>query len=314
MRSLAIPLVAILALAASACTSTQAASPSTPPTATAAPQAPAAGFPLTITDDAGRSVTIARPAQRIVSLSAGNTEILYALGLQDRVVGVDQYSDYPEAAKAKEKVGSFIQPDLEKIIALEPDLILVTNIHLKTVLPELERRHLPALVTNPKDVKGVPASVEMLGQIAAKQQEARTLADNLRSKIAAVESGLKGATPVRVFYELSPTLHTAGPGTFVDDLVKLAGGSNIAATSDQEWPQLSQEALLLADPEVVLLADHEAGITPDQVAARPGWSQLSAVKGNRVFTVDPNLTNRPAPRVVDGLEIIAKKLHPDRLP
>jgi iron complex transport system substrate-binding protein len=259
-------------------------------------------------------VTITKPAQRIVSLSAGNTEILYDLGLQDRIVGVDQYSDYPEPAKAKPKVGSFIQPDMEKIIVLEPDLILVTAIHLKTVLPELERRHLPALVTNPRDVKGVPASVEMVGQVTAKQPEARALAATLRGRIEAVESRVKSATPSRTFYELSPTLHTTGPGTFVDDLIKLAGGANIAASSAQEWPQLNQEALLLADPEVVLLADHEAGITPEQVVARPGWSRLSAVTGNRIFAVDANLTNRPAPRVVDGLEIIAKKLHPDRMP
>ena len=319
MRSITTLILATLALVASACAPAGANSPATSatsqPTAASTTSQPAtSGFPLTIIDDAGRSLTFTRPPQRIVSISASNTEILYALGLEDRIVGVDQYSDYPEAARSKPQVGSFVQPDLEKIIALEPDLILVTNIHLPTVLPELERRKLTAMVTNPKDIKGVPGSIEMVGRITAKQQEAQTLATSLRSRIDAVESRVKGATPVRTFYELSPQLHTAGPGTFVDDMIKLAGGASIAASATEQWPQLNQESLFLADPEVVLLADHEAGITPEQVMARPGWSTVAAVKANRVFTVDPNLTNRPAPRVVDGLEIVAKKLHPDRMP
>ena len=319
MRSITTLVLAMLALVASACAPAGATSPAasatSQPTAASTTSQPAtSGFPLTIIDDAGRSLTFTRPPQRIVSISASNTEILYALGLEDRIVGVDQYSDYPEAARSKPQVGSFVQPDLEKIIALEPDLILVTNIHLPTVLPELERRKLTAMVTNPKDIKGVPGSIEMVGRITAKQQEAQTLATSLRSRIDAVESRVKGATPVRTFYELSPQLHTAGPGTFVDDMIKLAGGASIAASATEQWPQLNQESLFLADPEVVLLADHEAGITPEQVMGRPGWSTVAAVKANRVFTVDPNLTNRPAPRVVDGLEIVAKKLHPDRMP
>ncbi|MHB8993496.1 MAG: ABC transporter substrate-binding protein, partial [Chloroflexota bacterium] len=134
------------------------------------------------------------------------------------------------------------------------------------------------------------------------------------NRIAAVEARWKGATPVRVFFELSPELHTAGPNSFMDDMIRLAGGSNVAAGAAKEWPQMDQEALFLADPEVILLADHgsQGGQGLETVSARPGWKQVSAVKNGRVFPIDADLTNRPGPRVVDGLELMVGKLHPEK--
>ncbi len=312
MRSTLALSLATLAILLSACAPAPAV-PSAQPSATPAPSGTkASAFPMTVTDDAGRKLTLAKEPQRIVSISSSNTEILFALGLGDRVVGVDEYSNFPPPAKDKPKVGSFLKPDMEKILALEPDLILGSDMHVKTVLPELEKRSLTVIVTNPKAVKAVLESIKLVGLATGRQKEAETLAGGMQNRISAVEAQVKSASPVRTFFELSPELHTAGPGSFVDDMIRLAGGTNVAAGAGKEWPQLNQESLFLADPEVILLADHGSagGQSPETVAGRPGWKQVAAVKNGRVFTIDPDLTNRPGPRVVEGLEMIAGKLHP----
>ncbi len=314
--------LAILALLSVAC-STSPASPPKPAAAPASPPRPAAApisasastasFPLTLTDDAGRQVTIPAQPRRIVSISASNTETLYALGLEEKVVGVDQYSDFPPSVAEKPRVGSFVRPDLERVVALEPDLILGTEQHLKATLPELEQRGLTVLIVNPKDIMGVLASIKMVGRATGSEPQAESLAEGMRARIESVTARVQGADPVRVFFELSPSLHTAGPGSYVDDIIRLVRGTNIAADAGKQWPQLNQEALFLADPEVILLADHSAGQTPEMVAARPGWRQITAVKNGRVVVVDPNLVNRSGPRVVEGVELIARTLHPEKV-
>lgn len=320
MRLVAPVVLAIVTLVSVACSSAPAAPPQPTAVSTASPAvSPAAAaavaptFPLTIKDDAGRDVTIPKPPRRIVSLSSSNTEILFALGLESRVVGVDQYSDYPPSAKSKPTVGDFANPDLEKIVALEPDLILGTPIHVKTTLPELDRRGLKTVIIDPKTVSGVLDSIRLVARITGQQKEADAVVSGMQAKIDSVQAAVKGATPVRVFYEISPDLFTAGPGTFVNDVLKMAGGVNIAASAGTDWPQLNQESLILADPQVILLADQPADVTPKMVAARPGWEDVSAVKNKRILAVNDDLTSRPGPRVVDGLEFVAKALHPDRM-
>ena len=280
---------------------------------TTAPAAATSAFPITIKDDAGREVTIARAPQKIISISASNTEILYALGLENRIVGLDQYSNYPPSTKNKPSVGGYSKPDLEKIVAAEPDLIFGTGIHVKATLPELEKRKIPTVIFDPKDVKGVLERARLTGKITGQNKEAEALVSAMQARIDSVQSKVKGATPVRAFYEVSPELHTAGPTSFVHDVIVLAGGINIAAKADKEWPQMNQEALFLEDPEVILIADHTADVTPAIVAARPGWKQISAVKNNRLVEIEPDIINRPGPRVVDGLELVARALHPDRM-
>jgi iron complex transport system substrate-binding protein len=322
VRPITLSMLAILVLVSVACSSTPATSPQ--PTAaakassqaaspTSAPSTAASAFPLTIKDDAGRDVTIPKAPQRIVSLSSSNTEILFSLGLESRVVAIDQYSNYPPAAKSKPTVGGFANPDLEKIVAQEPDLILGASIHVKAILPELERRGLKAVITDPKSVSGVLDSIRLVGKITGQQKEADAIVAGMQARIDSVQAAVKGATPVRLFYEISPQLHTAGSGTFVNDVLQMAGGANIAANTGKDWPQLNQESLLLADPEVILIADQPADMTPEIVSARPGWSQVSAVKNKRIVVINDELTSRPGPRVVDGLELVAKTLHPDRV-
>jgi iron complex transport system substrate-binding protein len=271
-------------------------------------------FPLIVTDDAGRQVTIERSPTRIVSIAPSNTEILFALGLEERIVGVDSYSDYPPEATQMPQVGTYLEPDLERVVAAEPDLILATEAHVGTVLPELDALGLPTIVIEPTDLDEVFSGMLLAGTITGVSPRAQQVVCELQARVDAVADAVAGAPRLRVFFELSPDLYTAGPGSFVDDLISRAGGVNVAAGAAELWPQLSAEAVVSADPEVILLADHEAGITAEQVAARPGWQQVSAVQQGRIVSLDADLVARPGPRVVDGLEAIAAALHPDLWP
>lgn len=297
-----------------ACAAPPAPTAAPPAAATAAPDRPTAtaGFPLTIKDDAGRQVTIARPPQRIVSIAPSNTEILFALGLGDRVVAVDQFSNFPPEAKQKAQLGSYVKPNLEALVAATPDLVLATEVHTKAVLPELEGRNLTAVVVDPKNVDEVFDRILLVGKVTGQDARAEKLVGELKERSASVTAKVKDAPKTRVFLELSPELHTAGPGTFVHDLIERSAGQNVAADAGQPWPQLSLEAIVQRDPEVVLLADEVAGQTPEKVRSRPAWDKVSAVKAGRVVVIDPDLANRPGPRIVDGLELVARALHPDR--
>ena len=283
-------------------------------TVCAATPTAASAFPLTVTDDAGREVTIERPPERIVSIAPSNTEILYALGLEDRVVAVDTYSNYPPEAAEKPQVGDYLEPDLESVVAAEPDLILAAELHLGTVLPELETLNLTAVVIEPANLDEVFASMLQVGAIAGEPARATELVCELQARVDAVTSAIAGAPRPRVFFELDPGLFTVGPGTFIADVIDRAGGDNVAADAAEMWPQLGAEAVVSADPDVILLADEVAGVTPEQVAARPGWQGIAAVEQGRVIVIDPDLVARPGPRVVDGLETVAAALHPDRFP
>jgi iron complex transport system substrate-binding protein len=271
-----------------------------------------AAFPRTVTDDAGRTVVISKSPQRIVSLAASNTEILYALGLGSRIVAVDQYSDYPPEAKQKPRIGGFANPDIEQIAAGTPDLIFATGIHAKSVVPNLETHGLPVLVVEPKTLEDVLGRILLIGQVTGEEAKARALAQQLRTRMDEVTARVKGAARPRVFFEISTELYTAGPGSFIDDMIAHAGGQNIAADAAKPWPQLSQESVVLKDPEVILLGNATGAETIDKVRTRPGWREIAAVKSGRIIAIDADLTHRPGPRIFGGLEAIARALHPDR--
>jgi iron complex transport system substrate-binding protein len=146
--------------------------------------------------------------------------------------------------------------------------------------------------------------------VAGDEANADRVVSDLRTRIAAVETRVAGSDPVSVFYELDPSLFTTGPGTFIDDVIRRAGGHNIASASTEPYPQLSAEEVIAADPAVILLADEAAGVTPQSVATRSGWAKLSAVENGRIVVIDPDIGSRPGPRVVDALELIAATLHP----
>ena len=286
-----------------------------PPLPTAKPAADArAAYPMTVADDAGRQVTVGKLPSRIVSLAPSNTEILFALGLADRVVAVDEFSNYPAEAKLKPNVGSYVKPSLESLVAQSPDLVVGTSIHAKTVIPELEARNITVVAIDPKTIDDTYGRIELLGKITGQEAQAARIVAEMRERMAATTAKVKDAPKRRVFFELSPQLHTAGPGTFVHDLIERSGGQNVAADGGQQWPQLSQEALVQKDPEVILLADEVAGESPSTVKARPAWEKLAAVRGDRIVVIDPDIANRPGPRLADGLEAVARAVHPERFP
>lgn len=287
-----------------------------PPTPTPLPPTPTptpAPYPMTITDMAGREVTIPAEPQRIISLAPSITEILYALGLGDKVVGVTEYCNYPPEAAEKPKVGGFSDVSIEKVTGQQPDLILAASIHIPQVVPELEKLGLPVIVIDAHDFPGVLESIRLVGKMTLRDKEAEELTAQMQARADAVAKAVAGRPRPRVYWELDPTLWTVGPGSFVQDLIERAGGENIAADAEQAWVQLSAEAIIAKDPEVIFLADHPRE-TKDSVAARAGWEKISAVVNGRIVELTQeqvDIVSRPGPRVVDALELIARALHPD---
>jgi iron complex transport system substrate-binding protein len=270
--------------------------------------------PLTITDDAGRIVEIVEIPQRFVSLAPSNTEILFALGLGEKVVGVSDFCDYPEEAKAIEKVGG-VEPSLEKIVALEPDLVLTIGGNPELV-SKMEELGLTVIVLAPKDLEGIYKDIELVGKAAGVEEKAASLVAEMKERVEAVAAKTKGVeVKPKVFYELDATdpskPYTAGPGTWHDHFIKIAGGINIAADAEMQWVQLSTEEIIAKDPDIIVLGDALWGVTPDMVRERPGWDVIRAVKEGAIYPIDDNLISRPGPRVVEGIEELARIIHPE---
>ncbi len=274
---------------------------------------------ITLNDGLKRTVTLAGPAQRVVSLAPSNTEILFAVGAGAQVVGRDTFSDYPEAAKSAQDIGgSMGQYNTEAIVALHPDLVLAGGINPPELVASLEKLGLTVyFLPNPATLEEMYANLETVATLTGHSAEAGSLVASLESRVAAVDARIAtvSARP-SVFYEVDATdatkPYTYGPGTFGDLLIQRAGGTNIGAQLKDPYPQISLEQLVVANPEVILLGDAlYGGVTPEKVAARPGWGALAAVKNKQVFPFDDNLISRPGPRMVDGLEALAKLLHPE---
>lgn len=286
--------------------------------------APAASAPqkaeaIVVKDAEGNEFRLQSAAQRVISLAPSNTEILFAIGAGAQLVGRDDFSNFPEDAPAVTSIGgSMGKYNLEEIAKLEPDLILASPLTAPEVLKSLQEITPSVFVVqNPADLEGLYANLLTVGTLTGHQGEAEKLVNDLRARVKAVQDKVAGAAEKpTVFYELDATdpakPWTAGPGTFIDMLINLAGGENIGASLQGEYVQVSQEELIVKDPQVILLGDAlYGGITPESVAARPGWDGISAVKNNRVLEINDDLVSRPGPRMVDGLEELAKVLHPD---
>jgi len=289
------------------------------PVATSAPAVSPTPAPITLTDGLGKPFTFDKPFQRIVSLAPSNTEILFAIGAGDQVVARDTFSDYPEAAlQVKDIGGGWGEVDTEAVVALAPDLILAAEINAAEQVKALEDLGLNVYyLSNPKTLDGMYENLRTVALLTGHEDETENLIESLKSRVAAVDAKIVGAAekPV-VFYELDGTdpnaPWTSGPETFVDLLLTQAGGANLGNLLDSSWAQISLENLVTEDPDVILLGDAVwGGVTPEAVAARAGWESLAAVKNGKVFPFDDNLISRPGPRMVDGLEQLAKLLHPE---
>ena len=272
---------------------------------------------VSVVDDAGRAVEVIGNPQRIVSLAPSNTEILFALGLGDKVVGVTDFCDYPEEAQAIEKVGG-IEPNLEKIVALAPDLVLAIGGSPAQVekATDMEKLGLTVLVLEPGDIESIMANIELVGKATGVEKEANQLAAQMRKRFDDITTKATGAgSRPSVFFELDATdpskPYTPGPDSFIDALIGLAGGSNIAAGAKMQWAQLSTEEIIAQNPEVIVLGDVNYGVTAEMVKERPGWSVITAVKNGAIYPIDDILVSRPGPRIIDGLEALARIIHPE---
>jgi iron complex transport system substrate-binding protein len=272
---------------------------------------------LTFTDGLGREVRLSGSPQRIISLAPSNTEILFAIGAGDQVVGRDTLSNFPEGVNKVTDIGStFDALNTELIVSLEPDLVLAAEINTPEQVKQLEDLGLTVYyLKNPSTLEEMYGNLELVAQMTGHEKEAATLIESLKARVAAVDEKIAPiSSRPGVFYELDATdpakPYTAGKGTFITQLIERAGGYNIA--SDLEgYPQMSLEQVVAADPAFIILGDARYGVTPESIAQRPGWENLSAVKNGKVLPFDDDLVSRPGPRLVDALEELAKLLRPE---
>lgn len=275
--------------------------------------------PITLVDGLGKQITLPKPAERILSLAPSNTEILFAIGAGEQVVGRDVFSDYPaEALSIPDIGGGYGEVNIEAIVSLQPDLVLAAEITPPEQILVLEKLGMTVFaLPNPVKFEELFDNLKIVGVLTGRENEAQKLSDNLSSRLQAVESTLSSMIerPL-VFYELDITdpnaPWTSGPGTFIDTMISTAGGQNLGAAMQGAWIQVSLEELVRLDPQVIILGDYTlGGVTPEMVAVRSGWEGLAAVKANQVYTFDDDLVSRPGPRLLDGLETMARLLHPE---
>ncbi|MDK2821537.1 MAG: cobalamin transport system substrate-binding protein [Clostridia bacterium] len=274
-------------------------------------------FQLIIKDSLDRSVKIEKKPQRIISLAPSATEILFALGLGDKVFGVTKYCDYPPEAKTKEVIGGFSDPNMEKILSLNPDLVLATTMHEKAV-KDLESVDIPVIVLDAKTIEGVMENITLVGKATGHEKEANEVVASMKEKVQKVVEKVKDIPEEdkpTVYYEVfSEPIMTAGPKTIIHDLITQAGGINIGADAETDYVEYSVEVLLRKNPEVMIAPDLHGSNTAtlENVKKRPGWADISAVKNGKVYILEDDLITLPGPRIVEGLEAIAKVLHPER--
>jgi iron complex transport system substrate-binding protein len=265
-----------------------------------------------ITDDAGRVVSLPESVHRVISLAPNLTEIVFAVGAGRTLVGNTTYCDYPAEAKNVEKVGDTLHPSLERIIALKPQVVLVsTASQLEVFTEQLKSHNIAVFVTDPHDLEGVFRSIEQIGEIVGNVEQARALVSSLRVRVVALDNALKEFPRVRVFYQLSAEpLYTAGHDSFVTDLLKRAGADSVTANVPGAWPKYSAEAALAAKPEAIILpTGGSMGEGNGTVAS--ALVRSPAAQHGRVYKINDDHLVRPGPRAVDGLEEMARALHPE---
>jgi iron complex transport system substrate-binding protein len=244
---------------------------------------------------------------RVVSLVPSVTEIVYAVGAGKTLVGNTNQCDFPEAAKSVYKVGDFMSPDLERIVALRPGLVFLTLPMHRQLLDKLAELKIPTYVSRPADIEAVFREIDTVAQLLGRKTAGESLVAGMRQRLDSIPSF---ADTPRVYIEISGTpLMTAGGGTFINELLVRAGGLNVFASSVQEYPVVDPEAVVRADPQVILLLHPDMSVK--DVARRVGWGGIGAVRNGRIYDkLDEDLLFRPGPRIVDGTVLLAKLLHP----
>lgn len=264
-------------------------------------------------DGLGRTVRIVQRPQRIVSLAPNITEILFALQLDDQIVGVTSYCDYPAAALTRERVGDTLAPNLERIIARRPDLVIVsTSSQLEALTRQLDQLAIPVYVTSPRTIRDILTTIRQVGEITGQTARASELTREMETRIRRIENRVGMLPAVRVLYALQVNpLISAGRETFLNDLIRIAGGESISGREEAAYPQFSYETVIARAPEVILLPEQHGSAVIDESALRRSLATTPAVRNGRIVRINPDWADRPGPRIVEALEQFAQALHPE---
>jgi iron complex transport system substrate-binding protein len=261
-----------------------------------------------IIDDLGRKILIPNKIERAISLAPNLTETVFAIDAGDKLVGVTTYCNFPEQAKSIQKIGDTMKPNIENIIALKPQVVLVsTASQIEAFTKTLEQQQIAVFVTNPDNLDSIYKTINQLGVIFGKDEKAKTLVESLQKRVAEIESKTKSAKKLKTFVQFDKnSIYTIGKTSYVTDLINRAGGISATANIDNPYPNLSKETALALQPEVIILPDSEDNKEPNDA-----FANSPAVKNGKVFKINADILSRPSPRVVDALEQIAKDLHPE---
>jgi iron complex transport system substrate-binding protein len=270
------------------------------------------GFPLSMKDSLGRTLTLKEPPQRVVSLSPGVTEILFAIGGGEQVVGITQYCNYPPEAQSRTRVGGFsgITVNIESIARLKPDMVILSGFMHERIIPLLERLSIPIFAVEPQNFEEVYQTIEIIGRLTGNLQGASGVVSGMRAKIRQAEARRGNRERPGVFWELSDEpLITAGGNTFISEAIQLAGGRNVFADLREQWPGVNNEQVLLKGPAWIIAGDdHGKVIEPRTLSRRPGWSRIPAVRDNHIALVNADSLYRYGPRLADAVLAISEIL------
>ncbi len=270
--------------------------------------------PLRLKDEVGREVVFPFPPKRIVSLAPNITEILFCLGLDEEVVGVSIHCNYPEKVKSRVRVGSYISIDFERVISLKPDLILATGAgNPKEVVERFNTLGFPTYVIFPKRFDGVLQSIRHIGQVVGKEKDALRVIESMNQRRERIVHLTGGLSRPKVFLQVGDSpIVTVGRGSFGDDLIRLAGGENVAGREREMYPRLGREDILKRSPEVILISSMNPNGDYERIFREwERWKMIPAVKQGRIHLINSDLIDRPSPRIIDGLEEMARLLHPE---
>ncbi|MBI4735792.1 MAG: cobalamin-binding protein [candidate division NC10 bacterium] len=271
----------------------------------------------TLPDMLGRPVAVPDGPLRLVSLAPSLTEIVFALGRGDWLVGVTEFCDYPPAARSKPRIGGTMTPNLERVVQVRPDLVLATaEGNPRDRVAHLERLGIPVFAVKPDGYAGVLASIRTLGRVLRAEAEAAALSQEMERRTATIRRAVGGRPRPRVLYLVwADPLIAAGPTTFIHDLIEMAGGDNVVRERAVPYPRLSWEEVLASAPEVILVATHaEGGDRPLNGGSWSAWQSIPAVRTGRIIALPGDTIHRPGPRVVEGLERLARAIHPEAFP
>ncbi len=265
-------------------------------------------------DEAGRRVEVPLSAKRIISLAPSITEILFALGLRQEIIGVTNFCDYPEEVVTKPRIGGFVNPDVEKIVSLKPDLVIaIADGNRWDTIRRLSDLGFPIYTVDPNGFDGVIQTIRNMGKITGKAEEATTLVQRMMKKKEKVVTLIRFLPRPAVFFQVgdAPVI-TVGKGTLANDLIRLAGGRSISENEPLRYPPYSTETILSKAPEIIIFSSMDNRKSYSDLIRRwQTWKGIPAVKSNSIYVIDSNLVDRPAPRIVEGLEALARMIHPE---